>query len=54
MNKALSGRFVWCVISALVFMILAINGLLAQDKVTEIILVIVMAYFGRSDRQVKQ
>lgn len=50
MSKIFSGRFVWCLISALVFFILSVKGLLAQDKITEIIIVIVMAYFGRSDR----
>jgi amino acid permease len=50
MQKLFSGRFIWCLASALVFVILACNGFLTSDKVTEIILVIVMAYFGRSDR----
>lgn len=50
MYKLTSGRFIWCLASALVFVILATNGFLAEDKITEIILVIVMAYFGRSDR----
>ena len=52
MSKLLSGRFIWCVASAAVFVIMAVRGLLPSDKITEIILVIVMAYFGiqRNDR----
>lgn len=53
-HKLLSGRFIWCLASAMVFVILAVNGYLAQDKVTEIVLVIVMAYFGKSDRSTPQ
>jgi len=47
MNKLLSGRFIWCLVSALVFLILSVNRILPADKVTEIVLVIVMAYFGK-------
>jgi len=48
MKKLLSGRFIWCLVSALVFLILSVGRILPADKVTEIILVIVMAYFGKT------
>jgi amino acid permease len=48
MNKIFSGRYLWCLISALVFLILSVNKTLPADKVTEIVLVIVMAYFGKA------
>ena len=51
MHKWLSGRFIWCFVSAVVFAVLAIVGKLPADKVTEIILVIVMAYFGKNREQ---
>ena len=50
MKKLFSGRFIWCLVSAFVFGFLAIGKVLPADKVTEIVLVIVMAYFGRQDR----
>jgi amino acid permease len=50
MSNLFSGRFIWCLASALVFIVMSVKGMLAPDKVTEIIIVIVMAYFGRTDR----
>jgi len=51
LNKILSGRFIFTIISALVFAYLAITKILPQDKVMEVILVVVYAYFNRPDRQ---
>jgi len=50
LNKLLSGRWLFTVVAALVFLILSVNKVLPVDKVTEVILVVVMAYFGRPDR----
>lgn len=48
--KLLSGRFLFTVITAIVFAVLAITGKLPVDKVQEIILIVVYAYFSRQDR----
>jgi len=49
-NKLLSGRFIFTIVCALVFAVLSINKILPVDKVMEVILVVVMAYFSRGDR----
>lgn len=51
MIKFFSGRFLFTLIAALVFAILSLKGTLPQDKVMEIILIVVYAYFNRGDRQ---
>ncbi len=47
-NKLLSGRFLFTIVTALVFAVLSINKVLPADKVMEVILVVVMAYFSRN------
>jgi hypothetical protein len=47
-NKILSGRFLFTIVTALVFAVLSINKTLPPDKVMEVILVVVMAYFSRN------
>lgn len=49
-EKLLSGRFLFTLVCALVFAVLSINKILPVDKVMEVILVVVMAYFSRNDR----
>lgn len=49
-EKLMSGRYLFTVTCAVVFAVLAINKTLPVDKVMEVILVVVMAYFSRSDR----
>ena len=49
-TKLLSGRFIFTIITALVFAYLSLKGLLPQDKVMEVILLVVYAYFNRGDR----
>ena len=49
-EKILSGRYLFTVTCAVVFAVLAINKTLPLDKVMEVILVVVMAYFSRGDR----
>ena len=48
--KLLSGRFIFTVIAALVFAYLSIKGTLPVDKVHEIVLIVIYAYFSRGDR----
>jgi amino acid permease len=50
MSKLFSGRFIFTLISAFVFAALALKGTLPQDKVMEVILLVVYAYFNRGDR----
>ena len=49
-EKLLSGRWIFTLIAAFVFAVLSIKGTLPSDKVMEVILVVVMAYFSRGDR----
>lgn len=52
-DKLLSGRFIFTVVGACVFGYLSISGKLGADKVSEILLIIIYAYFSRSDRAIK-
>ena len=49
-SKCLSGRFLFTVIAALVFAWLSVTKIMPVDKVYEVILIVVYAYFSRSDR----
>ena len=48
--KMTSGRFLFTLITAFVFAYLAIAKALPQDKVMEVVLLVVYAYFNRADR----
>lgn len=50
LNKLLSGRFIFTVVAAFVFAVLAIAKIMPVDKVYEVILIVVYAYFSRQDR----
>jgi len=50
LSKLLSGRFIFTVVAAFVFAVLAIGKIMPVDKVYEIILIVVYAYFSRQDR----
>lgn len=50
MSKIFSGRFIFTVVAAAVFLILSLNKTLPTDKVTEILLIVIYAYFNRGDR----
>lgn len=50
MGKLTSGRFIFTCVVAAVFAHLAINGLLKEDKVMEVTLIVLYAYFTRPDR----
>lgn len=54
MLKLLSGRFMFTLIAAFVFAVLSLSGQLPQDKVMEVILLVVYAYFNRADRPSKE
>jgi len=49
-DKLLSGRFIFTVIAAFVFAVLSLNKTLSIDKVMEVVLIIIYAYFNRGDR----
>ena len=50
MNKLMSGRFIFTIIAALVFTYCAVAKIMPIDKVHEIVLIVVYAYFSRNDR----
>lgn len=47
MYKITSGRFVFTIVAALVYARLAMTGALKEDRVMEILLIVVYAYFSR-------
>lgn len=47
LDKLLSGRFIFTVVGAGVFGYLSISGKLGTDKVSEILLIIIYAYFSK-------
>ena len=46
-SKLLSGRFIFTIITACVFAYMSLSGKLPQDKVMEVVLVVLYAYFNR-------
>ncbi len=46
----MSGRFIFTLVTALVFGVLSLMGKLTIDKVMEVVLIVIYAYFNRSDR----
>lgn len=50
LQKLGSGRFLFTMIAAIVFCYCAIRQIMPIDKVHEIILIVVYAYFSRQDR----
>jgi len=50
-EKMLSGRFIFTIVCAMVFAILSIKGKIPADKTVEIIMLVLMFYFTRNDRQ---
>ena len=49
-EKLMSGRFLFTIGALLVFMYLSTSGKLPVDKVHDIILIVLYAYFSRNDR----
>ena len=50
LDKCLSGRFVFTIVAAGVFAYLSLTKVLPTDKVMEIVLIVIYAYFNRNDR----
>jgi len=46
--KLTSGRFIFTVIVAFVFCHMSLNGILKEDRIMEVILVVLCAYFSRT------
>jgi len=51
--KLTSGRFIFTLITGFVFAYLAITGELSTERVQEVILIVIYAYFSRTDRNSK-
>jgi hypothetical protein len=51
MIKLLSGRFIFTIVAALVFAYCAIKGILAPDKIYDILQVVIVAYFVKGAAQ---
>ena len=47
MYKMTSGRFIFTVVAAGVYAYMAVNGILKEDRVMEVLLIVVYAYFSR-------
>jgi ABC-type methionine transport system permease subunit len=47
MYKLTSGRFIFTIVCAAVFSYLAIHGTLKEDRVMEVLLIVLYAYFAR-------
>jgi hypothetical protein len=50
-EKATSGKFLFTMVAALVFAILSLKHYLPQDKVMEVILIVIYAYFQKNPTQ---
>lgn len=50
LNKILSGRFIFTLVVAIVFATLSLRGILPTDKVMEVTLLVMYAYFNRQRR----
>jgi hypothetical protein len=48
MYKLTSGRFIFTIVTALVFAYLSMKGILKEDRTMEVILIVIYAYFARS------
>jgi len=51
MSKLWSGRFIFTIVTALVFAWAAYTKVLTNEQVSAIILLIITFYFGRPDRK---
>ena len=49
-DKLLSGRLILTLIAGVVFAYCSVVGKLPQDKIMEVVLVVIYAYFNRGDR----
>lgn len=51
LNKLLSGRLIFTICTAIVFMVGSLNKLFPADKIAEIIMLVIIFYFNRTDRK---
>jgi len=49
-ERLLSGRWIFTIVTAFVFGYLSLSGKLTIDKVMEVVLIVIYAYFNRADR----
>lgn len=54
MNKLFSGRFIFTIVTAFVFAWAAFVGLLTNEQLVSIIMLVIGFYFNRTDRKEKQ
>lgn len=52
LNKLLSGKFIFTVITAAVFAFAAVKGLLSSEQVFGIIMLVVTSYFNKREPSV--
>jgi len=50
-EKLLSGRYIFTIVCASVFAILSVMGKIPVDKVVEVIMLVLVFYFTRTDRK---
>ena len=53
MSKLLSGRFLFTVVTALVFLWAATTKVLSNEQIVSIIMLVISFYFNRTDRKEK-
>jgi hypothetical protein len=49
-EKLVSGRWIFTIIGAIVFAVLSMTNKLPSDKVVEILMIIILSYFNKGDR----
>ena len=52
-EKLSSGKWIFTIITAGVFAYMSISGKLPQDKVMEVVLIVIYAYFTKPSQQTK-
>lgn len=51
MQKLFSGRFLFTVCTAIVFLLGSLRGTIPADKIIEVIMLVIIFYFNRTDRK---
>ncbi len=54
LDKCLSGRFIFTITCAFVFAVLSILGKIPADKAVEVIMLVLVFYFTRTDRKTEE
>lgn len=50
LNKLLSGRFIFTIVSAFVFASMSMNGFIDKNDVMQMVMMVAIFYFNRNDR----